>query len=59
MKNIRIFHLKIFIFFGGKSFSIFGKACFRNDKMWHLTVCEISVSLSFLKPVKFPLASRS
>ena len=30
MKNIRIFYLKIFIFFSGKIFSIFEKACFRN-----------------------------
>ena len=29
MKDIRIFHLKIFIF-GGKFFRIFKKACFRN-----------------------------
>ena len=31
MKNIRIFYLKIFIF-GGKIFSTFEQACFRNDK---------------------------
>ena len=32
MKNIRRnFYLKIFIFFGGKIFSIFELACFRND----------------------------
>ena len=28
--NIRFFYLKIFIFFGGKIFYIFEKACFRN-----------------------------
>ena len=30
MKNIRFFYLKGFIFFGGKTFSIFDEACFRN-----------------------------
>ena len=29
MKNIRMFYLKIFIF-GGKIFSVFEEACFRN-----------------------------
>ena len=30
MKNIRIFHLKIFLIFGCKIFNIFEYACFRN-----------------------------
>ena len=31
MKNIRIFYLKNCHFFGGKIFSVFEQACFRND----------------------------
>ena len=30
MKNIRIFYLKNFHFFGGEIFNIFEQACFRN-----------------------------
>ena len=31
MENIRIFHLKVFVFFGGKILNIFELACFHND----------------------------
>ena len=31
MKNIRVFYLKIFSFFGGEIFHIFEQACFRNE----------------------------
>ena len=34
MKNIRIFYLKIYMF-GGKNFSIFEKAYFRNEIAWY------------------------
>ena len=35
MKKYLNFYLKIFnLFFGGKMFSIFEKACFRNAKIW-------------------------
>ena len=31
MKNIGVFHLKIFSFFGGEIYNIFELACFRNE----------------------------
>ena len=40
MKNIRSFYLKIFIF-GGEIFSIFEKACFRNNIL-HIAIRYIS-----------------
>ena len=40
MKNIRIFYLTIFIFFYGKIFNIFEKACFQ---VLLVCVCETEI----------------
>ena len=42
MKTIRSFYLKIFIF-GGEIFSIFEKACFRNNIL-HIAITDTSLT---------------
>ena len=49
MKNILIFYPKIFIFFGGKIFSILEWACFRNVR-WN-------GSLVFFSPFSIAITS--
>ena len=54
MKNIRIFYLKIFIFFCDKILSIFEYACFRNvDRISPASVTQVYFSSLTTLEMKF------